>query len=215
MDVELKTATEGLYRIFKARPPRSIAACPCCVDEDDVRTLTTTPLRELSATALSSYVSSLFLTAGGPQDYKYFLPRIFDLAPGDPSWASCTEVVFDKLGRGNWQDWPETERKAVQAFIDAWFEVEIHAIEAMPDYTACGDEIDALVCGLALAGADLKPYLTRLLESPAALRAFYYWNQRNLDDSRLSNAFWTDRPQVEKEVAAFLRSGPVRDIVTI
>ncbi len=52
--------------------------CPFCVDDEEAEHLLTTPLHELTEQDLAAYSESVFLTVGGIDDFKYFLPRLFE-----------------------------------------------------------------------------------------------------------------------------------------
>ncbi|WP_155847584.1 hypothetical protein [Asticcacaulis benevestitus] len=215
MTPELKAVVEALYDEFKAPTPRYIEACPCCADEACINLLIHTPLRELDADHLSPYLGSLFHTVGNITDYKYFLPRIFELALTDPSWSATTEIVMDKLKLAEWQKWPISEKKVVQSFVDAWFEFVLEDAREPEDGIHCLPEVDALICGMAHADIALEPYFTRLLHSPIALRALYLSNEPSLSKNKhLANPFWQGHEEAASTVQAFLQSDTVLGALT-
>ncbi len=83
----------------RTRPkPSSIQGCPCCVDNKEICSLLSTPLREITGGELSSYSSSAFLTVGREADYLYFLPRIVEIGFTEAGWWPDIEVtVFDNF----------------------------------------------------------------------------------------------------------------------
>jgi hypothetical protein len=212
----LIAAIEALYAEFKRPQPRRIDGCPCCWLEADYLPLITTPLRELTDQQLSSYSASVFLTAGGLGDYKYFLPRIFELAVTEKNWWPDTEIVLDKLRLAEWKYWPKDEHRAVQAFVDALFEAEVTQAVKSDDGYYYTSSVDELVCGMARAEIALEPYLKRLLDHPAALADLYYSNAETMSyKDSLFSGFWDDvDPDVVAGVIAFLRSDAVLDALT-
>lgn len=215
MDAQLISAVDGLYAAFKRKPPPRIDGCPCCIDKHDIDGLISTPLRAVTERQLSSYATSLFLTVGGLGDFKYFLPRIFEVSATDSSWWPDIEIVLGKLALAEWRMWPADEQRAVQAFLDAWFEAVARTATPPDDGTYYSGSIDELVCGLGRSGVALGPYLTRLLDYPLALAELYHSNAEALTNDRLSDAFWEDAdPAAMAEVVAFLRSDAVMDLLT-
>lgn len=73
-------------------------------------------LNELSAQDLLRFAGKAMTTWGGVDDYKYFLPRIFELiAELNPPYEVW--VAFDKLKYGNWDKWEETEKNAIYNYM--------------------------------------------------------------------------------------------------
>ena len=106
-------ATEALYAAFARYPkPRVLEGCPCCTSPGAGRDLLAVPLRGLPAAALAHYSRKALTTWGGPADYKYFLPRIYEvtLAGDADAWPHGT---FGKLAYGGFPDWPAQERAAL------------------------------------------------------------------------------------------------------
>jgi hypothetical protein len=210
----LTAAIEALYVTFKRPHPSRVDGCPCCWKDKENQALMVTPPREMTPDQLSRYSAKVFTTVGGLSDYKYFLPRIFELTAAESGWPD-TEIVLGKLKLAEWQYWPKEEHRAVQTFVDAWFEAEALAVKPSDD-EYYHSRIDELICGIAKTGIGLEPYLNRLLDHPLALADFYYSNAEMLSDKdRLSNAFWEDiDPVVVAGVKAFLRSDVVLDALT-
>jgi hypothetical protein len=201
-------------RRIQTADARHIDGCPCCWEKKDHGTLTQKPLKTLTVSDLSGYLGSVFLTAGGLGDFKYFLPRIFELAATDPEACLDVEISLRNLSRAEWQTWPVWERETMQSFIDAWFDAVTTRMQAPDDGIYYRTEIEGLLCGLAQADIALAPYLRRLLENPLAVDALYYANENRIEDKgRLQNAFWKDRREAEAEVVAFLKSEAVETVL--
>jgi len=195
--------TEALYSAFSAPKPRRIDACPCCVDAKNICVLLDKPLRALTPDDLGSYASSVFLTAGSEDDFRYFLPRIFEISADVAAWYPMPEIVIGRLKHVRWAEWSKAEREAVEAFVLAWFDA---AFAQRPD----GFDADGVLCGAGRAGLDLQPLFDHLMARPAMLKALFEQNSYRLYTSNsLANAFWQDAPEAAAIVAAFLLSPEV------
>lgn len=149
------------------------------------------------------YVSGAFLTIGDERDFRYLLPRILDLAAGEPGKFLDPEIVLGKLQLANWARWPSSERRVVEAFVSAWFEQALDRDLAEADEYWAGSEAESVLCGAALAGLPLGRWLARLEEREAA---------RVLADLKerfpgTLSAFWEDAPAGFAALSAILAPG--------
>ena len=111
-----------LYKRFEKYPLKpKIEGCPCCGLDNDEIGLHTSTLESLSWDELDTFIFKAMTTYGDVDDFKHFLPRIFELfvtsfedAPYDVG------VVFSKLEYGKWSEWPEYEKAEVKRTIDCW-----------------------------------------------------------------------------------------------
>ena len=210
MSSNIDTAIDELYAAFASQPrPSRIDACPCCVPADGLCALLNTPLRKLSAEELSAFASSVLLTAGGEGDLRYFFPRMLDIAIHQPDWWPDREVVLGKLSLGNWHAWPERQQAAVISAVEAAFQADLH------DPSDGAWNIDAWLCGLALARADVRPFLDTLGEpqNEEALFAYYELNSAPLQKGKLGNSFWGGNREAQLPIIAWLKSAPVQQVV--
>lgn len=92
-------------------------SCPCCVDNTHKRQLSAAPLRELTEEQLDTYTWKAMTTWGGVDDFKHFLPRIFELTAMSDFTADLT--VFSKLKYAEWDKWAAEEKEAVVTFLIA------------------------------------------------------------------------------------------------
>lgn len=210
MSSNLASAINELYVAFSSQPkPSRIDACPCCVPADAFCTLIGTPLRKLSAEQLSAFASSLLLTAGTERDLRYFFPRMLDIAIHEPRWWPDREVVLGKLSLGHWRAWPEREQVAIISAVEAAFQADLQ------DPSDGAWNIDAWLCGLALAGADVRPFLRTLSEpqNEGALFAYYEFNSAPLQKGKLENSFWGGNREAQSPIIAWLNSAPVQRVV--
>ena len=80
MTDELKESIENLYSTFSIYPLNSkMEGCPCCVSDADKEKIHSKQLRELEEEDLSRYVFKAMTTWGDTDDFKHYLPRIFEL----------------------------------------------------------------------------------------------------------------------------------------
>ncbi len=164
----VREALEAVYRAFDLPPPSVIEGCPCCIATRGTDVLLTTPLRQITGPALWRYASGVFLTIGDQQDFRYLLPRILDISVSDPGNANDPEVVLGKLSLAAWRTWAQNEQRAIEAFIDAWFEQALANDLAEADEGEIGTDAESVLCGAARAGMPLERWLFRLSEPDAA-----------------------------------------------
>ncbi|MEJ5105015.1 hypothetical protein WH267_14870 [Chryseobacterium sp. MYb328] len=121
----LELSVEHLYETFSVYPlVEKINGCPCCVSETDKEKLHIMPLRDLEENDLSRYAFKALTTWGNIEDFKHFLPRLFDICARGSSKVD-TDLLLRKLEYGNFKMWPEDERAAVEAFIWQWWQYRI------------------------------------------------------------------------------------------
>lgn len=121
MTDELQQAIQQLYETFSVYPFNArIAGCPCCVLKTDTENLHVKPLRQLDGSDLSTYAFKAMTTWGSTQDFKYYLPRIFELL-ATTRFEVDTFVVLGKLEYGKWRTWPRKEQRIIEIFLFAWW----------------------------------------------------------------------------------------------
>lgn len=121
MTEELKIAIEDLYFTFSAYPVNHfIDGCPCCVSNSDKEKIHSKALKELKEEDLSRYTFKSMTTWGNVNDFKHFLPRIFELL-STKEFIVENFVVLGKLEYGEWRTWPEQEQKAIDNFLYTWW----------------------------------------------------------------------------------------------
>jgi len=123
MTTRLKNSIEELYAIFSRYGGNpNMEGSP---NYDNVekwnKDLFSTPLRELGEQDLVRFTGKAITTWGSPEDYKHFLPRIFELiaelrAPYE-IW-----IAFDKLNLADWHQWPEMEQRIIHRYMMALWE---------------------------------------------------------------------------------------------
>lgn len=118
---ELEIAIQNLYDTFSIYPCNlKMEGCPCCVSDSDKEKIHSKQLRELDEDDLSRYAFKAMTTWGNTNDFKHYLPRIFEiLATNDV--IIDTFLVLRKLEHGKWQEWSDGEKRAIINFIWAWW----------------------------------------------------------------------------------------------
>ena len=121
MTHELKIAIDALYKTFVIHSATSsMEGCPCCVSNADKEQLHTKQLRQLDEDDLSRYAFKAITTWGDTNDFKHYLPRIFELL-ATTDFIVDTFVVFGKLDLGKWRTWTENEQRSITEFLLAWW----------------------------------------------------------------------------------------------
>lgn len=147
-DVDLQAAIENAYTAFAKVPfPRRLDASPYRDGDGTLAALSAAPLRALSGEQIGPYAGWAITTVGSADDYRHFLPRIFELSVLDPTWLGIEPpIMADKLLRAQWRQWPSAQRSAVLDFFRAAFR---WAIERHPDEYV---QADLWCCGLIILG---------------------------------------------------------------
>jgi hypothetical protein len=213
--VELRDAIENLYETFASYPLRDDTnACPCCHSASDEQRVHAKPLRKLSQDDLREYAADAIFVWGDANDFKHFLPRIFELTVAYGDGFEDPQVVIGKLYHAEWKCWPDVEQQSVERFLKAAWECVLNA----EPHEYCESEIEDWLCGLARAGSHVPPYLATWLEMEtdnarlnlAAFLADAGFVNPNLD----AHSYWGDRRESFAEVAAWVRSDAVKARMT-
>lgn len=205
MTPALRDALEKVYDRFAAPTPARIDGCPCCIERKTVGALHDRRLRDLTEQDLGAYAASVFLTVGDITDFRYFLPRILELAITHSSFSSGLEIVLGKLALASWKAWSKPDQQAVLAVIDIWYD-EV-ADDCAANWDGFGSQLDDLLCAIARTGLDPVPYLERLLPESRnfALNVLWEENRAKIQKrGRMASPFWEDGPAHAAVVARLL-----------
>jgi hypothetical protein len=208
---ELRTAIENLYATFASYPlRRDTNACTCCHSPEDEKRLHKNSLRELRAEDLELYATDALFVWGDVDDFKHFLPRIFELAAKYGEEFADQPIIFNKLYHGEWRYWPDAEQSAVEHFFRALWTCLLN--QEPRDHF--GDEIEDWLCGIAQAAFCLSPYLDAWLaletENARLNLARFIAETDFLLPNHHATAFWGERAELFSEVAAWVRGGAVK-----
>ena len=147
----LHSAVEALYGEFERyRPTGAIAHSPL-KPHSVVEPLENQPLRKLTAHDFAAYSGSAVWTVGSLEDFKYFFPRIAELA------------LLDVVGGSGWDSWAyrlapglttSSERYAVQTFFRTlwhtaatsyWDVIQVPVVELLYALPFIFDDIEPLL----------------------------------------------------------------------
>ena len=207
MNPSLQEAIEGVYEAFHDIPrPKSVDGCPCCIDKKGISVLLSKPLRELSPDELTHYASSAFLTVGAVEDFLYFLPRILEILAAESGWWPDPEVVTRAIHTSGFHSWSNSQRRAVLWFFDDMID-ELLANEGT------GSELDSWICALGRLHIDLGPYLKRVAAQRPRLIEYYEVNSKRLINGQLSNGFWDEATDEQKQVVDWFRSAEIQGLI--
>ncbi|MBP1859496.1 hypothetical protein [Rhizobium herbae] len=150
----LQRAFDACYEAFSVYPrPLAFHASPLRNSAEILTAVTSAPLRELSSKNLGTYAGYAVTTVGDAEDYKHFLPRIFELAIGWTGQPGLdAEMIALRLKHGNWREWPIPEQAAVEAvFAEAFAQARQEHVEEI--------DVQAWLCGMAILGMPLSKAL--------------------------------------------------------
>ena len=150
--LECDAAIERLYKVFSSYRFRFDMPCciPHCFDQSEIDALGEKALHSLEPSELSSFTFQLLTTCGDVADFKYFLPRLFELTANTLMGYVTAEIVVGKLAKADWHAWPNLERVAVNDFLWAWWRLKLELDDSTLD-----DGFAALCC----TDDDPTPYL--------------------------------------------------------
>jgi hypothetical protein len=210
--ISLEAAVEDLYVTFsKYRLAPHVEGCPHCVGDADNAKLHSRPLRDLSAEDLDRFAFKALSTWGTVDDFRHFLPRIFELLPSRLSGVVDPPTVIGKLAYGKWRTWPPNEVRSVSLYLEAlWTSV------LMDTPLLVSLSVDDLLSGYLQIFDDLTPFLdewnaTTELRATRHLADFVERHiEHLLKSDRISGPWWQEsgRSQVPtwlSEVARLTR----------
>ena len=213
--LELRDAIESLYETFASYPLRDDTnACSCCHNRSDEQRLHAKPLRKLNEDDLRQYAADALFVWGDANDFRHFLPRIFELTVAYGDGFEDPQVVIGKLDHAEWKYWPDVEQQSVERFLKAVWDCRLN----VETHEYCEREIEHWLCGFAKAGSQLSPYLAAWLATDTAnarlnLAAFLA-DSGFLKPNCDATDFWADRSESFAELVAWVRSDAVKAKMT-
>jgi hypothetical protein len=151
-DDAVDDALERVYREFARVPcPERLQASPDRKGDELLKALTSSPLRDLPGEVIGPYAGWAMTSVGGPEDYRYFLPRILEISIQDNDWLGADpENIAQHLILAPWTAWPARQRAAVLGVFDAAF---AWAIDTHPKIVRTAEN---WLCALAILGAPIE-----------------------------------------------------------
>lgn len=204
----LQAAIAAQYVAFRSPRPRVVTGCPCCTTPAELAALVAAPREALAPGALERYAAKAMTTMGSVADFRYFWPRLAELAV-EGRLLTSVETVFGKPAYGQHHIWPEEEREALRglaAALGTWLAAE--EVDAdLVDTWACA--IGRLSEGLDDPRRFLGPLLGDSPPARANLRALVEANEATARRKRrLTNAFWDSAPRGAALVLDWLLTEP-------
>jgi hypothetical protein len=203
-------AVHNLYRAFERYPrPAKIECCPCgCTKPDATSHLIATPLHDLRFLDLADYSFSAMATQGSVDDFRYFLPRLFQGIAEEP-YSYCDETLFHKLSYARWRTWPRNEQSAIECYLKALWMCSLTSfpiVDVLPAFF----EIETVLSSIAQTGESLIPYLetwerTKTTEANQHLIQFVTMYGRDFaDGNTLNEAYWHDAGTQAQELRTWI-----------
>lgn len=132
----LEDAIEHLYYTFQNyRLKTSIDACTYCVQDSDRAKLHAKRLRDLTDTDLEKYAFKALTTWGDADDFRHFLPRLFELEALHPQrivGLVDPEILFGKLAYAQWDSWDTAEQQSIYVYFEALWSFVVLTHEPTP-----------------------------------------------------------------------------------
>jgi hypothetical protein len=158
-DPTLRFYINQLYEVFSVyKNWNRENICSDCLTQDDLEVLASKNLEDLSEIDLQEFARSVLLTVGNRDDFRHFLPRMFELSTlvAEPSAWPYSDLV-GRLEFAEWRSWPKKEQEAIEKFLRAWWEA---TISSYPSQVA----VSTILRALAEIYSDLIPFLNYWLD---------------------------------------------------
>ncbi len=120
----LDLAVEKLYSVFQNYRPGKMHTSPVGDREAVAEELHRHTLRSAPVKLLGFYGFSAISTMGDENDFRHYLPRLFEVLVHD-DFGYPVETVLGKLPYAKWRSWPEKEQAAITEWMYAWFHYDI------------------------------------------------------------------------------------------
>ena len=208
---QLSEAVERLYSVFeryRLRP--NTDACPCHHTTQEEQQLHVPLLRKLSQSDLRTYAMDALYIWGNEEDFKHFLPRIFELLAESRDFEFVDpQMVFRKLVyQSHWRSWLQPESDAILDYFQVLWDASINSDPEDLGFAGAYGWIGAI----AQAEHDLSPYLSRWITSSSAN------SHRNLaltvvrfPFTRAEGGYWEDRREQWQQLGKWLRLPEVKN----
>ncbi len=200
-----------LYRAFQPyRLGDDWGGCEHCVSADASERLSQTPLDELAVADLDRYSFKAMSTWGEVRHFKYFLPRLLQLAFDEFKSFGFPEVLLGKLVMGKWRSWPRIEQDAVDTFLLAFWNHQL----TRDNNGNSDDEIATVLGGLALVFPDIEFLLNHwvTVRGPSAILRLASLIETTADEimaTGTTSCLWGDAREASTQLASWIASDAV------
>jgi len=190
---DFENAIDGLYMIFAGYSvPAEVQMSDRRDPEEELGALRRLPLQSVPADGIDNYAEHALTTVSDVNLLKYALPRLLELTACEALMTDA-ETVLSKLELGGWRSWPEAERLAILAFLQAWWawllESEVRPTEWRALTTLCSVAQTNLSLawflhlweqlGSVTAMHHLAHFVDDLFDAESGtLRIVHFWNNR-------------------------------------
>jgi len=200
---------EEAYRLFASysiTPPLTVCDCGNCITGEEIKTLVSTPLRELSRDLIDTYISAMFESEDKAiMELRYFLPRMLELLSQGEILYIDEGFSLSKCHFEHTHIWKEEEIAFMERFAKAFFDEVLE--EESPDL--CDSVEDWLVC-FGLSGLPIDPLLNSWLQQADKVMALYYFEEflthsfRSVGIAFKHSYFKDKRPELNEQITTWL-----------
>jgi hypothetical protein len=193
-------------------------ACTCHHTPEDEHRLHRTPLNNLSCDDLRDYAMDAIYTWGTGEDFKHFIPRLFELLAQAPysgrgfvdAASVFRRLTYESWCSTSWRSWPDREQTAIENYFQAVWDAVLDSDPEDLPFDGAHGWIEAI----AQAEHNLAPYLARWLNAPSANAhrnlALMVTQERLPRTKHVSVSYWADRREQWNQLNDWLRRPEVR-----
>lgn len=168
-----------LYELTEGdRPGERVEGCTHCRSEWQERELAEVDRATAPAWLIDDFGSSAMLTWGDERDFRWFMPRLFEMLVTDPQGVTTAERLALTICMAGLDDWPDEDFDAVQSAYRALWRRLVHGPRAMRRRRLTRRMVAAprpdprdVLTGAAIVGLDVPALLDELFAAAAGSRA--------------------------------------------
>src|SRR5581483_11912392 len=119
LEYNLQVAIQKLYSTFaRYKSSEQMDYCSHCINQYEVKHLFIKAKQDLTIDDLEKYGFKAITTWGNIDDFKYFLPRLFELIAFEENNSKLyPEIIFEKLELANWREWQKEEQNGIEEYF--------------------------------------------------------------------------------------------------
>jgi hypothetical protein len=127
VQAQWREAVARLYELTRGdRPRERVEGCRHCVTEDQERELAALDRATGPPEVIDYYGFKALTTWGDERDFRWFMPRLFELFVNFPAGVTTADVLAGKIVMAGLDGWPRHERDAVHAAYRALWRLWVH-----------------------------------------------------------------------------------------